>query len=328
MTGIPRSHYSLVIPVFNEEAVLPLLMHRLEALLQRINGTVEVIFVDDGSSDSSPIFLQAKARIDHRFKFIGLSRNFGQQVAITAGLDAARGDAVIVMDGDLQDPPELILAMIEKWQEGYEVVCAKRLHRDEDTYFKRATAHVFYHMINRLSSVRIPENVGDFRLLDRKVVDAFKNMPERTRFVRGMFSWLGFREAFVEFDRPSRPAGKTKYSALRLFRLAATYVVAFSDMPLRLVVWCGCLVSATALVYGLGAIYYKITGGVRIEGWTSTIVVLSFLCGANMLMTGIIGLYVGRIYAEVKQRPLYVVNRREGFNVEARQEGGSLDQAA
>lgn len=220
-------------------------MLRLEALLQCTNGTVEVIFVDDGSSDSSPIFLQAKARIDHRFKFIGLSRNFGQQVAITAGLDAARGDAVIVMDGDLQDPPELILAMIEKWQEGYEVVCAKRLRRDEDTYFKRATAHVFYHMINWLSSVRISKNVGDFRLLDRKVVDVFKDMPERTRFVSGMFSWLGFREAFVEFDRPSRPAGKTRYSALRLFRLAATYVVAFSDVPLRFVVWCGCLVSPT-----------------------------------------------------------------------------------
>ena len=327
MSDSANPRYSLVIPVFNEEAVLPLLMYRLEALLDELDAPAEVIFIDDGSTDSSSIYLRARAKNDVRFRYIGFSRNFGQQIAITAGLDAARGDAVVVMDGDLQDPPEVTLDMIAKWREGYDIVYAKRIRRDEDSLFKRATAYIFYRFVNRLSSVPIPENVGDFRLLDRKVVDAFRSMPERSRFVRGMFAWLGFKQGFVEFDRPGRPAGATKYSMLRLLRLAVTYVISFSDLPLRMVVWCGCAVSAIALLYGLSAIYKKFTGGVHIEGWASTVVVLSFLCGANMLMTGIIGLYIGRIYAEVKQRPLYIVDKREGFSEAGQQSGRERDAA-
>lgn len=306
--------YSIVIPLFNEEAVLSVLALRLEKLMTQLDGPAEVIFVDDGSTDTTGIFLRAKARQDSRFKYIGLSRNFGQQCAMSAGMEAARGQAAIVMDGDLQDPPELILEMIAKWREGYSIVYAKRRAREGETPFKLRSSRLFYRSLNKLSSVPIPEDVGDFRLVGRDALDAFLRMPERDRFVRGMFAWLGFKQAAVEFDRPGRAAGITKYPLRKMLRLALTGLVSFSDVPLRLAIWGGIGVSFLALLYGSYAISLKLIGGHVIEGWASTVVIVSFLCGANMLMTGIIGLYIGRIHSEVKRRPLYIVSERVGFD--------------
>jgi dolichol-phosphate mannosyltransferase len=315
-SGAPVT-YSLVIPLFNEEAVLPALALRLETLLARLDAAAEVILVDDGSTDNTRAFLRAKASQDSRFKYIGLSRNFGQQIAMSAGMEASSGEAVIVMDGDLQDPPELILDMIAKWKEGYSIVNARRISRDGDNAFKQITAGWFYKAINKLASVRIPENVGDFRLVDRAALDVFLKMPERDRYVRGMFAWLGFKQAIVEFDRPSRAAGETKYSVWKLVQLALTCLIGFSDVPLRLAIWAGMSVSALALLYGIYVVSMKLLGGHAIEGWTSTMVVISFLSGVNMLMTGIIGLYIGRIHGEVKQRPLYIVGEQAGFEAVA-----------
>ncbi|MEX0589476.1 MAG: glycosyltransferase family 2 protein [Xanthobacteraceae bacterium] len=306
--------YSIVIPVFNEESVLPVLLYRLDAMMDGLDGPVETIFVDDCSSDCSSIILQAKARHDSRYRYIGLSRNFGHQAAITAGMEAASGAAVVVMDADLQDPPEVVNEMIARWKEGYELVYARRLSREGDGAFKRATAKLFYKLLDRLSSVSIPADVGDFRLIDRKVLDAFRAMPEQDRFVRGMFAWLGFRQTEVTFHRMARVAGETKYPFWKMMRLAVSGVVGFSDVPLRLAIWCGLAVSGLALLYGLYVIGLWLADSQLVAGWSSTIVVISLLCGINMLMTGIMGLYIGRIHAEVKRRPLYVVTTRVGFD--------------
>ncbi|GAC1552920.1 MAG: glycosyltransferase family 2 protein [Beijerinckiaceae bacterium] len=303
-------------PIFNEEAALPILVKRLDALLGELDAPAEAIFVDDGSSDTSAIFLEARAKSDPRFRFIKLSRNFGHQIAISAGMDAARGEAIVVMDADLQDPPEVVHEMIARWKDGFQIVYARRLSRGGESAFKRATANLFYRALARLSAVEIPRDVGDFRLIDRTVLEAFKQMPERDRFVRGMFAWLGFRQTAVDFHRPARIAGETKYPMWKMLRLALHGVVGFSDAPLRLAIWMGLTVSAVALLYGLYVIGLYLSHSRLVQGWTSTMVVVSFLCGANMLMTGIIGLYIGRIHAEVKRRPLYVIEKRAGFRDE------------
>lgn len=306
--------YSIVVPVYNEEAVLPVLIRRLGLLLDRLASPAEAIFVDDGSDDSSSLVLQALARSDPRFRYIGLSRNFGHQIAITAGMDAAQGQAVIVMDADLQDPPEIVEQLIAKWQEGNDVVYARRLSRAGESRFKRSTAHLFYRVLGHLTSISIPADVGDFRLIDRKVLDALRQMPERDRFVRGMIAWLGFRQAEVGFHRLERAAGKTKYSLFKMARLAMSAALGFSDAPLRLAIWCGLLVSGLALCYGAWVLLLWMSNDPHlVAGWSSTIVIVSLLCGLNMLMTGIVGLYVGRIHAEAKHRPLYVVRSRAGF---------------
>ncbi len=235
--------YSIVIPVFNEEAVLPILLRRLDLLLTRLLEPAEVIFVDDGSGDSGPVVLQALAKRDQRFRYVGLSRNFGHQIAITAGMDAAQGNAIIVMDADLQDPPEVVEQMIGRWKEGYDVVYARRLSRAGESRFKRGTAHLFYRLLGVMTSVGIPADVGDFRLIDRKVLDALRQMPEQDRFVRGMIAWLGFRQTEVGFHRLERAAGETKYPLLKMTRLAINAALGFSDAPLRLAIWCGLAVS-------------------------------------------------------------------------------------
>lgn len=306
--------YSIVIPVFNEESVLPILLRRLDALMDKLDGPAETIFVDDCSSDCSSIILQAKARHDPRYRYIGLSRNFGHQIAITAGMDSASGAAVVVMDADLQDPPEVVIEMVERWKEGYEVVYARRLSREGESAFKRTSAALFYKLLGRISSIAVPADVGDFRLVDRKVIDAFRTMPEHDRFVRGMFAWLGFRQTEVTFHRMPRVAGETKYPFWRMMRLAVHGMIGFSDAPLRLAIWSGLAVSGLALLFGLYVIGLWLAASPLVAGWSSTIVVVSFLCGVNMLMTGIMGLYIGRIHAEVKRRPLYVVTTSVGFD--------------
>ncbi len=301
--------YSIVIPVYNEEAAIPILLRRLDGLLDQLDAPGEAILVDDGSQDAGSIVCEAKARSDHRYRYLRLSRNFGHQIAITAGLDAARGDAVVVMDADLQDPPEVVHEMIAQWKAGYEIVYAERLSRAGEGRFKRATADIFYRLLDRLSPVAIPRNVGDFRLVDRKVVDSFRAMPERDRFVRGMFAWLGFKQTTVQYHRSARIAGQTKYPIAKMARLAVNGLVSFSDAPLRLALWIGFSVSAVALLYGCWVIAMWTAHADFVPGWASTIVVTAFLCGVNMMMTGVMGLYVGRIYDEVKGRPLYIVDR-------------------
>ncbi|MFL5047507.1 MAG: glycosyltransferase family 2 protein [Xanthobacteraceae bacterium] len=306
--------YSVVIPVFNEEAVIPLLLRRMDLLLDQFDAPAEVIFVDDGSSDCSGIVLRAKAKDDPRYRYIGLSRNFGHQIALTAGLDAAAGQAVIVMDADLQDPPEVVFDMIARWKEGYEIVYGRRLQREGETRFKRWTASLFYKLLERMSSVNIPRDVGDFRLIDRKVLDAFRDMPEQDRFVRGMFAWLGFRQTEVCFHRQPRLAGETKYPIWKMVRLAVNGMIGFSDAPLRVAIWLGFAVSGCAGLYGLYVVTrWWVHDESLVAGWSSTILILSFLIGVNMMLTGIIGLYIGRIHTEVKRRPLYVVRTRLGF---------------
>jgi len=305
--------YSVVIPFLDEELALPILMRRLDAVLDRLDAPAEVIFVDDGSRDRSPSIVADKARHDPRYRLISLSRNFGHQVAITAGMDAACGQAVIVMDADLQDPPELLLEMIAKWKDGHEVVFAERLSRAGESLLKRTTADMFYRTLRRLASVDIPRNVGDFRLVDRRALEVFRRMRERDRFVRGMFSWMGFRQTSVAFHRPERASGDTKYSLRKMIALSLNGVIGFSDTPLRLALWLGFLISGVAgamCLYVVALVLYDYT---LVPGWASTMVLVSFLSGINLLMTGVVGLYVGRVHTEVKNRPLYVVADAVGF---------------
>jgi glycosyltransferase involved in cell wall biosynthesis len=312
--------YSLVVPVFNEEAVLPLLIHRLDKLVAMLDAPAEIVFVDDGSRDTSAIILEAMAKEKSHIRFLKLSRNFGQQYAATAGMDAASGDAVILMDADLQDPPEIVQEMIARWKEGYEIVYARRRARAGESFFKRFTSKLFYRILGKLSDVEIPRDVSDFRLMDRNVVEAFREMPERDRYVRGMIHWLGFRQTSVLFDRPARAAGETKYNFWKLLRLAVSALISFSDAPLKLAVWVGAAVSAFAVGYGLFAVYTGLFTDLAVRGWTSTVVIVSFLCGINMLLTGMVGIYVGRIHSEVKRRPLYVVAKKVGFDAAAKKE--------
>jgi polyisoprenyl-phosphate glycosyltransferase len=317
MSRSARPVYSFVLPIFNEEAVMPILLHRMEKLMEKLDGPAEVIFVDDGSTDTCSIVAADRARRDPRFKYLAFSRNFGQQMAITAGFDRAEGECVIVMDADLQDPPEVALDMIAKWKEGYEIVYARRLSRDGETWVKLATSHLYYKAMSKLTAVKIPEKVSDFRLVDRKVVDAFKAMPERDRYVRGMFSWLGFRQTAVEFNREARAAGATKYNYRRLARLAMDSLVSFSDVPLKIALWLGVLVSLAAVAFGAFVIGSSLITKNPVPGWNSLAVLISFFAGANLFTTGIIGLYVGRIHNEAKQRPLYVVRQEIGFDRQA-----------
>lgn len=326
-SGAPQPVYSLIVPIYNEEAVLPILLHRLDGLMEKLDGPAEVIIVDDGSTDAGSIVAAARARDDGRYRYLALSRNFGHQIAITAGMDVARGDAVVVMDADLQDPPEIVLELAATWRQGYEIVYAQRVSREGETRFKLWTAKLFYRFLRAMTKVDIPENVGDFRLVDRKALDAFKAMPERDRFVRGMFGWMGFRQTAVPFHRASRAAGKTHYPLAKMIRLAFDGIVSFSDMPLRLALWLGVAVSAGALAFGAWVVIEAMSNAKFVAGWASTVVLLSLLSGVNLLMTGIVGLYVGRIHSEVKNRPLYVVGRAIGFEADAadaRRGSGSL----
>jgi dolichol-phosphate mannosyltransferase len=308
------SKYSFIVPIFNEEAVIPALVERLTALLTRLDGPSEVVFVNDGSRDRSlPLLIEANRR-DPRFKVASLSRNFGQQTAITAGADLASGDAVVIIDADLQDPPEVVLEMVARWKQGYDVVYGLRAERRGESFFKRITARLFYRLLNAATSTPIAMDAGDFRLVDRHALDAFRGMREHNRFVRGMFSWVGLRQTAVSYVREARAAGSTKYPLARMLRLASDALIGFSDLPLRLSIWTGALVSLGAVLYAMYAVVLWLSGYRNlVHGWTSTVVVIAFLGGVNLIMTGIVGLYVGRIHEEVKNRPLYIVESTAGF---------------
>jgi len=311
---------SVVVPCHNEAAVVQEAHRRLSETAAKIAGAdFEFIFVDDGSSDETAVMLHELSLADDRVRGLRLSRNFGQQIATTAGLEHAAGEAIVIIDADLQDPPELIEDMVARWREGNDVAYAKRAEREGETAFKLWSAKVFYRLVNHLSRVRIPADTGDFRLMDRKVVEALLRMPERDRFLRGMISWVGFRQVAVPYRREARFAGETKYSLLQMVRFAGDAIVSFSVAPLRLAVWTGFVVLGFALlgiIYAL-ALRFFFDPSNWVRGWASIFVAILFMGGVQLISLGIIGEYVGRIYGEVKQRPLYFVRERFGFREEA-----------
>jgi polyisoprenyl-phosphate glycosyltransferase len=299
--------FSFVIPVYNEEDAFPELHRRLCALLDTLPEPCEVVFVDDGSRDRSLELMTEAAGKDPRLTVVQLSRNFGHQVAISAGMDLARGEAVIIMDADLQDPPEVVQEMIERWREGYEVVYGLREERKGETWFKRTTASVFYRLLRRLTDLDMPADVGDFRLVDRKALDAFRGLRERNRYVRGLFTWVGFKQTGVRYVRSGRVAGETKYPLRKMIKLATDGVIGFSMFPLRIALNIGFLFAAAAFVGGIAAVAIKLEGRFVVPGWVSIVVAVAFLGGVQLMILGIMGEYVGRIYEEVKARPLYIV---------------------
>jgi glycosyltransferase involved in cell wall biosynthesis len=305
--------YSFVIPLFNEEGVLDELHRRLAAVGDELDGPAEFILVDDGSTDRTGEAVERLRADDARVKLVTLSRNFGHQLAISAGLDFASGDAVVIMDGDLQDPPEVVPELAERWREGYDVVYAVRAARTGETRFKRGTASLFYRLMSRLTSIEIPLDAGDFRLVDRRVASIVANMREPDRYLRGMFAWVGFRQTAVQYEREARVAGEGKYSLGRMLHFAADGLLSFSTAPLRITLASGFAIAGLAFAAGIAAIVLKLAGAFTAPGWASLIVVLSFFSGIQLVVLGTIGLYVGRIYAQGKQRPLYLVSTAVGF---------------
>ena len=315
----PKAVYSFVVPVYNEEESLSELHRRLGSLMNSLDGAAEAILIDDGSRDNSYALMLELHAIDARFKVVHFSRNFGKEVAVSAGLDLATGDAVVLLDADLQDPPELVLEMAKQWRSGYDMVYAKRDRRLDETWFKRNSARLFYRVLRRISDVDVPVDVGDFRLVDRRALDAFRAMRERNRYLRGMFGWIGFRQTSVSYVRQGRFAGTTKYSITKMVKLAFDGIVSFSTAPLRMVLQIGFIVSIFSFVAGIAAIVIKLSGMYAISGWASITVLMSFIGGVQLTVLGVVGEYVGRIYDEVKQRPLYLVRELRGF--------GALDRA-
>jgi polyisoprenyl-phosphate glycosyltransferase len=308
---VSRIRYSFVIPVFNERETLPELHQRLSQVIDGLDGEAELLFVDDCSHDGSYELLAELGRQDGRIRVLRFARNFGHQVAITAGLDHAAGDAVIVMDADLQDPPEVVPDLVARWQEGYEVVYAVRARRSGESWFKRKTAAWFYRVLRWIAHVEMPLDAGDFRLVDRRAVDAFRSMRERGRYVRGMFSWVGFRQIGVPYDRAERYAGEPKYSYRKSLTLAIDGLVSFSNAPLRVALVAGFVFSSLAFLVGVFAIVAKLAGAFVVPGWASILVVISFLGGIQLTLMGMLGLYVGRIYEEVKARPIYILREED-----------------
>ncbi len=305
--------YSIVVPVYNEEDSIPGLVTQLREVMDCLDGPAEVLLVDDGSRDAGYQLMLAANADDPRFKPLQLSRNFGHQVAITAGMDVASGQAVVVMDADLQDPPQVILEMAARWQEGYEIVYAVRERREGETFLKKATARLYYNLLRRLAEDDQQIDVGDFRLVDRKALDAFLQMRERNRYVRGMFCWIGFRQVAVRYTRASRQAGHSKYRLRKMLRLASDGIVGSSAAPLRLGVMAGLLMAVAAVGYGLLAIALKLAGLPYVPGYASLLVTITFLSGIQLIVIGIVGQYLARVYDEVRGRPLYVVRQARGL---------------
>lgn len=298
---------SIVVPVLDEEKMSVLFLAEIRKILAPESIRFEVVFVDDGSTDNTLNYLVDQSKQDKRIRVIALSRNFGKEAALTAGIDAARGDVVIPMDVDLQDPPELISQFLSRWQQGYDVVYGVRATRDSDTRVKRATAGWFYRFFNKVSPVQIPENAGDFRLLDRKVVEEIKQLPERNRFMKGLFAWVGFKSIGVPYQRQARRADESKWNYWKLWNFALDGVVGFSTAPLRMWVYVGALVATLSFVYGSFIIVRVLVHGVDVPGYASLMTAVLFLGGVQLLSMGILGEYLGRLFTEVKGRPIYIV---------------------
>ena len=313
-----RPVFSLVIPIWNEQAVIPVLYERVVQVLESTAEQWEVLFVNDGSTDRSLALLVALQANDPRVKVLNFSRNFGHQIAITAGCDYAEGDAVIVMDADLQDPPEVLLRMIDRWREGYDVAYAVRTKRAGETRFKLWSASLFYRLIRSIAEIDIPMDAGDFRLMDRKVVLAMRGLREKNRFMRGLSSWVGFKQVAVEYERAARYAGETKYPLRKMVRLAFNAITSFSHLPLQMATYTGFFFAGFS---GLGivlAVIMRLFGHEQLLGQATTLVSVLFLGGVQLIFLGILGEYLGRIYDEVKNRPLYIVADTYGWEESAR----------
>ncbi|AZQ45310.1 glycosyltransferase family 2 protein [Bacillus sp. GX] len=305
---------SVVVPMYFEEEVAQECYNRLKSVMLQNNINYEFVFVNDGSTDRTMEILSEIAANDYRTKIVNFARNFGHQVAVTAGIAAAKGDAIVIIDADLQDPPEVIPELIAKWEEGYEVVYAKRKQRKGETWFKLLTAKYFYKFLNYMSDIDIPKDTGDFRIIDRKVADVFNQMTERNRFIRGMMSWVGFRQTYVEYERDERFAGETKYPLKKMIKFASDGIIAFSTKPLRIVMTLGLLSVLISIIVLLYTITVKIIGTGTQTGWASIMVAITFFSGIQLLGLGIVGQYIARIYDESKNRPIYIV--KETINIE------------
>ena len=304
---------TVIIPVHNEEDNVVALCARLAGVIDGLGMTREVIFIDDGSTDRSLPLLHDIAETDPGIRILSFSRNFGHQAAISAGLDHASGRAVVIMDGDLQHPPEVLPALIEKWREGYDVVYTTRTYSSGANAFKRITSRLFYRLISRLAGFRMPDGAADFRLLDRKVVDVLKGLKERTRFMRGLSVWAGFRQTGIDYAASERNGGQSKYSLRRMVLLALDGVTSFSVFPLRMAVYLGFLISFVCLLYLVYVLYVRFVSGTAIPGWASTIIAVLFIGSVQLITVGILGEYIGRIYEELKGRPTYIVREKVGF---------------
>jgi dolichol-phosphate mannosyltransferase len=313
--------YTVIIPVYNEELVITECHKQLQAVMDTTGESYELLFVNDGSKDKSVSILKELMKKDPHVKLIDFTRNFGHQIAISAGMDFAAGKAVIVIDADLQDPPKVILEMIKKWKEGYDVVYGKRAKREGETVFKKLTAALFYRFLKRMTNVAIPVDVGDFRLIDQKVCEAMRRIHERNRFIRGLISWLGFKQTDVEYVREKRFAGKTKYPLSKMIRFALDAITGFSYKPLKLATFFGSLASLAGFVYLCYVIYQALFTKETIHGWASSVSLILIFNGIVLLILGIIGEYIGRIYDESKNRPLYVINDFYGFEANQKTPG-------
>lgn len=300
--------FTIIAPVFNEKEVLPELYRRVKEVMDTTGEPWELVLVDDGSRDGSTDIIRELAAGDERVRAIIFARNFGHQIAVTAGLDYSRGQAVVIIDADLQDPPEVILEMIQQWREGYQVVYAVRTEREGETWFKTFTASLFYRIIFKITDVKIPMDTGDFRLMDRSVVDVLNNMRERHRFLRGMSAWVGFRQIGVSYKRAARFAGATKYPFRKMLRLALNAITGFSYFPLQLATYLGFTAAGISLIAIPVVIIMRVVGHQAFFGQASTLLAVLFLGGAQLISLGILGEYIGRIYDEVKGRPLYIVS--------------------
>jgi polyisoprenyl-phosphate glycosyltransferase len=314
---LARPTLSLVIPIWNEELVIPELYRRVVEIMEAIGESWEMVCVNDGSSDRSLELLLELNRQDPRVKVLDFSRNFGHQIAITAGADFAEGDAVIVMDADLQDPPEVVGRMVAKWREGYEVVYAVRTERQGETKFKLLTASLFYRLLSRITDVHIPLDTGDFRLMDRRVVLTMRRLREQHRFMRGLSSWVGFRQIGIEYARAERFAGETKYPLRKMIKLARSAITSFSYVPLHLATYTGFVLAGVSLLAIIVTVILRLSGTSFFLGQATTLVSVLFLGGVQLIFLGILGEYLGRIYDEVKGRPLYIVSRAYGFVADA-----------
>ncbi len=302
-----KKELSIIIPIFNEESNIFMLHERLTKVMQRLDFPYELLFVNDGSSDNSLAILKGLAATDSNVKYLDFSRNFGHQIAVSAGLEHCDGQKIVIIDADLQDPPELIFDLYQKMKEGYEVVYARRSSRKGESWLKRQTAAWFYRLLKRITSVEIPVDTGDFRIMDRKIVEIIKAMPERHKFLRGQIAWIGFRQSFVTYERDERNAGTTGYTYQKMLRFALDGITAFSDFPLKIVTWFGFLVSFITFLVILFAIYSRFILKDFVPGWTSLMISVLFIGGVQMIAIGIIGEYLSRMNTDIRKRPLYIV---------------------
>lgn len=300
---------SVVIPIYNEEENIQLLYTRIKGVLDKMEVSYELVFINDGSKDQSLLLIEGLAAQDNTVKYIDFSRNFGHQIAVTAGLDHTVGNRVVIIDADLQDPPELIPDMYRKMDENYQVVYARRINRKGEKFLKRTTAKIFYRTLSSITAFDIPLDAGDFRIMDRKVVDVLKQMPEQQKFLRGQISWIGFNQTYIEYDREERHGGQTGYTYKKMFRFALDGITSFSNLPLKVASLMGFFVSAIAFIIMLYALYIRFFHNDYVQGWTSMIISIMFIGGIQLICVGIIGEYISRISTNVRQRPLYITNK-------------------